>query len=199
MRSWTHSNGLAVASCGKRKPVQPPSRGASREQLGKGRLERRRQPERLAQLLDEQTFFGRTTSVAGDEGKTCCHTTRNVFVLLLFLFPRVRDDGVKAATPGELSLTTRAGAGGVAAAVGASSGGLPSISVRKVRISATTRLKRRPIDGKAHVVGVDLDRLVDFMGQAARGARRDDAVARAPKGQGRHRRLVADTARTAAR
>ena len=114
------------------------SRG-SREDLGKRRLDCFRQPERLAQLLDEQTFFGRTTSVAGDEGKTCCHTTRNAFVLLLFLFLQIRDES--QGCDSGLSLTTRAGAGGVAAAVGASSGGLPSISVRKARISDTTRLK----------------------------------------------------------
>ena len=84
-------------------------------------------------------FSSRATSVAGDQGKTSSHTTRNAYVLLLFLFPRLWRES-QGCDSKNYSMTTCAADSGPAAAIGFSAGGLPSISVRKVRISATTRL-----------------------------------------------------------
>jgi hypothetical protein len=57
------------------------------EQLGKGGVGRYRQAPALAQPAGELANFGRTTCAAGDQGKASCHTTHNVFVLLLFFIP----------------------------------------------------------------------------------------------------------------
>src|SRR4051812_6222624 len=59
------------------------------EQLGEGRVGRRGQLPALAQPAGELANFGRTACAAGDQGKASCHTTHNVLVLLLFLFPRL--------------------------------------------------------------------------------------------------------------
>jgi hypothetical protein len=43
----------------------------------------------FAQPAGELVNFGRTTSVAGDQGKVCSHTTHNASVLLLFFVSRL--------------------------------------------------------------------------------------------------------------
>ena len=59
--------------------------------LAESRLGRRGQRKWTAQTRWNGTFFSRADPPAGDEGKLCSHTTRNAYVLLLFLFPRVRE------------------------------------------------------------------------------------------------------------
>ena len=91
--------------------------------------------------------FRQAASAAGDKEKTCSHTTHNAFVLVLFLScdSGGRVNGATRESPSQAGratreLTTRDMASGPAAAIGRSAGGRPSTSVRKVRISATTRL-----------------------------------------------------------
>ena len=57
---------------------------ARREQLRQGGAERRGHVPALTQPAGELVNFGRTASAAGDQGKASNHTTRNVYVLLLF-------------------------------------------------------------------------------------------------------------------
>lgn len=99
-----------------------------REQFRKGRARRGRQCKPL--LLDvfdgswtvrrqaplpchRRGGFDRTASAAGDQGKTCSHTTHNVIVLLLFFFLRLGrksqwcDSVVLSAMGGSLSVSLR--------------------------------------------------------------------------------------------
>jgi hypothetical protein len=61
------------------------------KQLRQGGAGRRRQAPAFTQPAGELTNFGRTASAAGDQGKASCHTTRNVYVLLLFFFSQIRE------------------------------------------------------------------------------------------------------------
>ena len=63
---------------------------------------------------------------------------------------------------------------------------------RKLWISRTTWRGRLRGHAERHVGAVHLDRLVAFLVQPARGARRDDAVLARPESERRHRRLVGD-------
>ncbi len=130
---------LVRRQLGQQETRPAPIAGRDGEYLGKGWL-RGRQPEWRAQLLGEKAFIGRADSSAGDQGKFCSHTTRNAFVLLLFYFPRLCGKSQGCDSEGVESAMTRDADTGAAGAIGLSSGGLPSTSVRKVRISATTRL-----------------------------------------------------------
>ena len=180
IRSCTHSKGLPVPSCASRNPAQPPSRGCAANSSdrvglgGAGKLPALAQPARGAGRVSGRTSFRRRRPGKGLPPHDSQHS-----VLLLFFIPRLRWRRVEcAANFGRRCLADWA------------IGGLPSISVRKVPISRDDPAQRRPPQHGAHMMGVDLDRLVDLMRQPARGARRDDAVAPRPESQRRHRRLA---------
>ena len=82
----------------------------------------------LAQPAGELVEFGRTASAAGDQGKASCHTTHNVYVLLLFFVSRLGEKESDS-EPTRASRLRQASAGF----------DRPSISVRKLSISRTIR------------------------------------------------------------
>ena len=98
----------------------------------------------------------RGDSSAGDQRQASCHTTHNVFVLLLFFFSQLT---------GEKSIgATRIG-------------DLPSIFAQETRRSRARCARVRAAEmPNAMWWHVELDRLVALMLEPARRARRDDAV-----------------------
>ena len=96
-------------------------------------------------------FRSRTTFAAGDQGKACGHTTHNVFVLLLFFISRSGRRGQWR----ELA--------------GAFRKGRTTFHLRQESADVANDLSEcgAPQDG-AHMIGVDLHRLVDLMVQSPR-------------------------------
>ena len=90
MRSWTHSKGFVGAELRQQEPRPAAVARVRGEQLGQGGAGRRGQAPALAQpAWGAGRFSAARLAAAGDQGKACCHTTHNVFVLLLFFIPRL--------------------------------------------------------------------------------------------------------------
>ena len=138
MRSWIQSTGLPAPSWGRRKPAQPPSRGETAkisERVGWGGAGRRNGSPGPVGL--DPLSAARIPPPATRESSAATRLATHMF----FFCSYSRESGsrVNGATR-SYALRTRAGAAGVASPTACSSGGLPSISVRKARTSATTRL-----------------------------------------------------------
>ena len=108
---------LSVPSCASRNPAQPPSRGCAansservgwsdfgegshlrREGFSRGKALR---PLTRAELLPQERISGRSgDSSAGDQRQASCHTTHNVYVLLLFLSARLARQRVESRNSG---------------------------------------------------------------------------------------------------
>ena len=122
-------------------------------------------------------MFSRTAFAAGDQGKAANHTTRNVYVLLLFFVSRVRGwsqwrDSKRADLGRSRDLR---------ALLHACRHGpqfrRPALGLRQEGADLVHDLaKHRPMDREAAVIGVDLHRLVALVIPPARGAWSDDAV-----------------------
>jgi len=140
IRSWIQSRGFPLSSCGSRKPAQPPSRGdKAKTSESVGCSGAGRQNGSPNSLRRGRFSAARLPSPATRVRPAATRLLTNMFYFCSYSCET--GNRVKAATRKNQSATTRAGAAGTAGgANGASSGGLPSISVRKVRISATTRL-----------------------------------------------------------
>ena len=154
IRSWIQSRGFPLSSCGSRKPAQPPSRGdKAKTSESVGCSGAGRQNGSPNSLRRGRFSAARSCAVEPSGGRSAARNwppatrvrpaaTRLLTNMFYFCsYSCETGNRVKVATRKNQSATTRAGAAGTAGgANGASSGGLPSISVRKVRISATTRL-----------------------------------------------------------